>query len=124
MTKKAEEALEDVIFTQISLSVIIISTSLSQLASVHDSESLINYSSFIFLMICELYFKINYANELVYESLRLTQYIGSSEWVNLSVKNRKKLILMQIRLMPGLKVKCQNWINLNLTLFFNICQLS
>lgn len=127
LTKTTEQAFSSIIFTQILFSTVVICTALYQLASVnlfHDPDKLFIYFGFINSMVCQLYIDINFANNIVHESSRLLLFVGSSDWFNLSMKNRKQLILMQTGMVSGLKIKSAGWISLNLRLFSGIIEQS
>lgn len=67
---------------------------------------------------------MSFANDVQYESERLLRNVGSSKWINISVKNKKQLIMLQEGMKRQLCIRCFRWLKLNLRVFTTIIQTS
>lgn len=63
-------------------------------------------------MILEIFIPMVFANNLQFESENLSYAVYSSNWLNLSMKNRKAFVLLQEGSKKALTIRCYHWLNL------------
>lgn len=71
-------------------------------------------------MLLELWTYMYFANEISVTSIKLQIGFQESEWLNLSTKNKKALVIAQEGMIRPLRISCYRLFDLNLQLFTNV----
>lgn len=119
LKERAEELFSGVIFIQCCMSGIVMSTGLVQLSKVN---TLLSAGDVMFVptMLFELWTYMYYINELTETSKQLLFSMEQSNWIHLSVQNKKNLILAQQGMIEPLSVRCYKMFYLNMKVYTTV----
>lgn len=84
----------------------------------------INDASFAATMVFVLWIAMSFANDIQYESERLLQFLSASNWIYISLSNKKQLVMVQEGMKRQLCIRCFGRLKLNLRVFTTIVQTS
>lgn len=116
---RAEKIVNGTVLIQSLLSAVIISIGLVVLTKVSIFVNPIEIM-FVPIIVFELWTYMFYTNELTETSNSLIFAFEQSNWLELSVKNKKNLILAQEGMIQPIHVTCFKWFTLNLKLFTTV----
>lgn len=88
----------------------------SQVSMLNDPAGII----FVPVIMMKLWTYMFYANELTETSKQLLFSLEQSNWPDMSVPNKKNLILAQEGMIQPIQVMCYKWFNLSLDVFTTV----
>lgn len=120
LVKETETAMNSIIFVQAAFggfNLIAALFKMSSLSPFTETSDFFVFFLFYNLMMLDQWLPMKWANEVTYESGNLMISVINSDWIYLSLKNKKLLMLMLERMKFPLRIRCYGWLHLNLTTF-------